>query len=320
MPPAGSEIDVDGDRMMLLAKASQRGTAGAESPLVMSRDLEAGASEDMQCRICLESENCHDFIAPCRCKGTQKYVHRECLDQWRAMKEGFAFAHCTECKSPYKLRVHIPEDRRWRVIKFRFFVTRDILLICTVVQLGIIALAYMIYGLDLLGGSSLQKAFWSDKPAAPFYYCCGAGLFFSLLGLFGCCYSLCGSERGHLPDCRNGCPCDCHVLPNVCLWTDCQGLAECGSCAGLGAEGAPLLLVLAVVVVMLFAVAGVFYSFFVATVVVQRVWQKHYHVLAKRLLAKEYVVEDLDEGHAAGETLPPLTAEHVQQLKQLGLL
>ena len=51
------------------------------------------------------------------------------------MKEGFAFAHCTECKSPYKLRVNIPEDRRWRVIKFRFFVTRDILLICTVVQL-----------------------------------------------------------------------------------------------------------------------------------------------------------------------------------------
>jgi hypothetical protein len=54
----------------------------------------------------------------------------------------------------------------------------------------------------------------------------------------------------------------------------------------VGVEGAPLLLVLAVVVVMLFAVAGVFYSFFVASVVVQRVWQKHYHVLAKRMLAK----------------------------------
>lgn len=35
-----------------------------------------------------------------------------------------------------------------------------------------------------------------------------------------------------------------------------------------------------------FSQAGVFYSFFVATVVVQRVWQKHYHVLAKRMLAK----------------------------------
>ena len=27
-----------------------------------------------------------DFIAPCKCKGTTKYVHRECLDQWRAVK------------------------------------------------------------------------------------------------------------------------------------------------------------------------------------------------------------------------------------------
>jgi type IV secretory pathway VirB3-like protein len=73
----------------------------------------------------------------------------------------------------------------------------------------------------------------------------------------------------------------------MCLWTDCTGgLAECGSCAGVGVEGAPLLLVLAVVVVMLLAVAGVVYSCFVASVVVQRVWQKHYHVLAKRMLAK----------------------------------
>jgi len=29
-------------------------------------------------------------IAPCWCKGTQKYVHSECLDQWRAAK----VSHC----------------------------------------------------------------------------------------------------------------------------------------------------------------------------------------------------------------------------------
>jgi hypothetical protein len=27
-----------------------------------------------------------DFIAPCKCKGSQKYVHRECLDNWRSIK------------------------------------------------------------------------------------------------------------------------------------------------------------------------------------------------------------------------------------------
>jgi len=38
-----------------------------------------------QCRICLDNEG-DDLIAPCRCKGTQKYVHRSCLDNWRSTK------------------------------------------------------------------------------------------------------------------------------------------------------------------------------------------------------------------------------------------
>jgi hypothetical protein len=38
------------------------------------------------------------------------------------------------------------------------------------------------------------------------------------------------------------------------------------------------------------------------------------------VVVQEYVVEDLDEGHAESESLPPLIAEHVLQLKQLGLL
>ncbi|GFZ19879.1 RING/FYVE/PHD zinc finger superfamily protein [Actinidia rufa] len=48
-------------------------------------DLEAGPGEQIQCRICLEIDG-RDFIAPCKCKGTSKYVHRECLDHWRAVR------------------------------------------------------------------------------------------------------------------------------------------------------------------------------------------------------------------------------------------
>lgn len=50
-------------------------------------------------------------------------------------QEGFAFAHCTTCKAPYHLRVHVLADRKWRTLKFRFFVTRDILFIFIAVQL-----------------------------------------------------------------------------------------------------------------------------------------------------------------------------------------
>lgn len=51
------------------------------------------------------------------------------------LQEGFAFAHCTTCKAPYHLRVHVVADRKWRTLKFRFFVTRDIIFIFLAVQL-----------------------------------------------------------------------------------------------------------------------------------------------------------------------------------------
>nr|GMD56323.1 RING/FYVE/PHD zinc finger superfamily protein [Ipomoea batatas] len=245
-----------------------------------------------------------DFIAPCKCKGTAKYVHRECLDHWRAVKEGFAFAHCTTCKAPYHLRVHVIADRRWRTLKFRFFVTRDILFIFLAVQLV------------------------------------GALLFFALLGLSGCfitCYDR--RVRNDLAQpCRELCLCcchpglcaDCHLPGTLCMWTDCttcfEGCAgaasECSGClGGAGEAGLPLLFIMALIVLGLFTVIGIFYSVLVATMVGQRIWQRHYHILAKRMLTKEYVVEDVD-GEMTGSdwSPPPLPPEHVQQLKSLGLL
>ncbi|XP_021833834.1 E3 ubiquitin-protein ligase MARCH8 isoform X2 [Prunus avium] len=271
-------------------------------------DLEAGPGEQIQCRICLESDG-RDFIAPCKCKGTSKYVHRECLDHWRAVKEGFAFAHCTTCKAPYHLRVHVIADRKWRTLKFRFFVTRDIIFIFLAVQLVIASLAYLVYLIDGFQQFWLRLA-WGFDSELSFYYISGALLFFALLGLSGCfitCYDR--RVRNDLAQpCRELCLCccqpgvcaDCHLPGTLCMWTDCT---TCwGSCASM-------------------AVIGIFYSVLVATMVGQRIWQRHYHILAKRMLTKEYVVEDVD-GEMTGSdwSPPPLPTEHIQQLKTLGLL
>ncbi|CAO2830698.1 unnamed protein product [Amaranthus hypochondriacus] len=315
-----------------------------EAPLVMSPpspiitsaeiDLEAGPSEQIQCRICLESDG-RDFIAPCKCKGTSKYVHRECLDQWRAVREGFAFAHCTTCKAPYYLRVHALADRKWRTLKFRFFVTRDILFIFLVVQLIIASLAYLVYMVDGYQGFWIQHS-WGFDNHISFYYICGALLFFALLGLSGCfitCYDR--RVRNDLAQpCRELCLCcchpglcaDCHVPGTICMWTDCTTCAstagECGSClGGAGEAGLPLMFIMALIVLGLFTVIGIFYSVLVATMVGQRIWQRHYHILAKRMLTKEYVVEDVDGEMSGSEwTPPPLPTEHIAQLKSLGLL
>jgi len=55
------------------------------------------------CRICLEEDiSGTTFIAPCRCDGNSKYVHRECLAQWRSTTPR-AFSQCAECNFKYLL-------------------------------------------------------------------------------------------------------------------------------------------------------------------------------------------------------------------------
>ncbi|CAL9061370.1 unnamed protein product [Musa banksii] len=299
-------------------------------------DLEAGSSEQFQCRICLESDGT-DFIAPCKCKGTSKYVHRECLDHWRAVKEGFAFSHCTTCKAPYYLRVHGPADRKWRILKFRFFVTRDILFIFAAVQLIISSLAYLVYLVDRSQNYWLRMACGFDSEIS-FYYICGALLFFALLGLSGC-FITCYDQQLHndlAQPCREFCLCCCRPGPRadfdlpgtLCIWADCTTCFDnCGStggeCGCLGGEtgeaGLPLMLIVGLLVLGLFTVVGIFYSVIVATMVGQRIWQRHYHILVKRMLTEEYVVDDVD-GEGTDWCPPPLPTDHVRQLKALGLL
>lgn len=117
------------------------------------------------------------------------------------LQEGFAFAHCTTCKAPYHLRVHVAADRKWRTLKFRFFVTRDILFIFLTVQLVghwllflavifrilttcleifkitcflqvIASLAYLVYLTDGYQHSWLRRA-WGFDSDVTFYYICG---------------------------------------------------------------------------------------------------------------------------------------------------
>nr|XP_025682429.1 uncharacterized protein LOC112783615 isoform X2 [Arachis hypogaea] len=252
-------------------------------------DLEAGPTEQIQCRICLETDG-RDFIAPCKCKGTAKYVHRECLDHWRAVKV-------------------------------------------------IASLAYLVYLIDGYQQYWL-RLLWGFDSELSFYYICGALLFFALLGLSGCfitCYDR--RVRNDLAQpCRELCLCccqpgvcaDCHLPGTLCMWTDCTTCfescgtmaTECGGClGGAGEAGLPLLFIMALIVLGLFTVIGIFYSVLVATMVGQRIWQRHYHILAKRMLTKEYVVEDVDGEQTGSDWSPPsLPPEHIQQLKTLGLL
>ena len=63
--------------------------------------------DEFACRICLESDQTPDdpLIAPCRCAGTTKWVHRGCLDEWRASSANArSFHRCDQCGAQYRLQ------------------------------------------------------------------------------------------------------------------------------------------------------------------------------------------------------------------------
>lgn len=191
-------------------------------------------SDQTQCRICLDNGG-KDLIAPCHCKGTQKYVHRSCLDNWRSTKEGFAFAHCTECRARFLLRANVPSDRWWLRLKFQFLVARDHAFIFIVVQLIVALLGVLVYKFY---GEELREMFGYEEHPYGFY----------------------------------------------------------------------TMAVLAILLV------GLLYGFFIAIICGQRINERHYHVLAKQELTKEYIVEDRES-----KDVPELDPSHISELRMLGL-
>jgi len=58
----------------------------------------------MSCRFCFESNSLkkNPLISPCDCKGTSKYVHRDCLMKWQANTTVDAHRFvCQTCQAPY---------------------------------------------------------------------------------------------------------------------------------------------------------------------------------------------------------------------------
>ncbi|GLI58803.1 hypothetical protein VaNZ11_000569 [Volvox africanus] len=91
-------------------------------PLLGKEDNEVSQSEHMlrtnrgcntpvatnTCRICMDEEVdpiLNPLISPCKCSGSTKYVHRQCLLKWRSMKSGTqAYYRCEICHYRYQFR------------------------------------------------------------------------------------------------------------------------------------------------------------------------------------------------------------------------
>ena len=128
-------------------------SASAYEPLAGSDAAALGGGEEEEeelcCRICLEEDVRENFIAPCGCRGTQRFVHRRCLDTWRSTREDRAWARCTECLVPYRLK--LADDAaptKWSQLEFKLFVARDFFFVFMVSQLAVSICAFLLRTAD----------------------------------------------------------------------------------------------------------------------------------------------------------------------------
>lgn len=88
------------------------------NPVYIRGDIEAQfdelreekKEEEPECRICLESSG--NLLVICDCKGSCKYVHKECIETWikNFDQNDDRFNQCEICKSNYNLELLDLED------------------------------------------------------------------------------------------------------------------------------------------------------------------------------------------------------------------
>jgi RING-variant domain len=179
--------------------------------------------DDISCRICLEPSTRSEVIAPCSCRGSSKWVHRECLDKWRTTREDKAFSKCTECLLTYTLIARVDDSyqpKLMRRAKFFFLVLRDFTIAFLLLQLLIVGLSTIVYASDFFPAATHSKLF---------YYCAGLVIFLSVLGmLYFLGYST--SRMNHSGDCTRCCEFCCRSCSMASPLNDgsCVMCMDCG--------------------------------------------------------------------------------------------
>lgn len=120
-------------------------------------------NELFQCRICLEdSSNKTDFIVPCLCSGSAKYVHRKCLDEWRSQNpDGENFKTCNTCKYNYEIieSYQDPILEKRRKASYQRAIRLSIISVIFYIISLVGFMSILIYVLDYLRITNLHKRF-----------------------------------------------------------------------------------------------------------------------------------------------------------------
>lgn len=60
------------------------------------------AAFEPQCRICQDANPVEELISPCHCRGFSRFVHRDCLEEWRRRNVNQSYYRCEVCHFQYQ--------------------------------------------------------------------------------------------------------------------------------------------------------------------------------------------------------------------------
>ena len=108
--------------------------------------------EEKCCKICFESNSSEltgKLIAPCKCSGSVKYIHEECLKTWLVSQNvDLKLANCELCNNFYKMEIKLgvkflpKESLRHGLQNILALVCLSVFLVCLIVIITMFALQW----------------------------------------------------------------------------------------------------------------------------------------------------------------------------------
>ncbi len=242
----------------------------------MSEDeLSAGHDASKQCRICLDNDDLNDIISPCLCSGGSAYVHRKCLNNWRSENaNGKAFKFCDVCQFEYIIETIVsdPKAERERLLKYHYFVIRDLSLITLALQSVIFAFAFLLKRIDRNSGN-IKNVFPAFINGFLVYYLSGFILLLVILGIIAFIF------LGYVYITRGN--------------TNSNNRRSTSSTSSRGSSNnANTVAGTMIAMIIICAVVGLFVGIILSVIILRKIMKNHNSKLWLRQEAEKYIVKD----------------------------
>ena len=121
--------------------------------------------DDRECRICFEEETENNILIwPCKCRGTSKYVHEKCLNQWRYENiDRPAFELCMECRYKYRFNNVYPHEFYSHIPVKPYFV-------CVLTHIMPLILTFPLTQIDIHGNNTILNFYSFRNNNSIVYY------------------------------------------------------------------------------------------------------------------------------------------------------